>query len=190
MQACARFLAESLYPENCVGVLRLADTHSLVELKARVHEYIVQNFGNVVEHEEVLELPLDVLVELLQRDELAVNDEECVYEAAMRWVKARHAERLPSLAQVLAHVRLPLLEPCYFLEKVESDAMIRSCTEIFPLLQEARAYHLSGSEVLFTHIHTHCTHVHTLHRLCAQTLLSDRRVITACGLQLCVCTYR
>ncbi|XP_053484667.1 kelch-like protein 6 [Ictalurus furcatus] len=148
MQACARFLAESLYPENCVGVLRLADTHSLMELKARVHEYIVQNFGSVVEHEEVLELPLDVLVELLQRDELAVSDEECVYEAAMRWVKARHAERLPSLARVLAHVRLPLLEPCYFLEKVESDAMIRSCTEVFPLLQEARAYHLSGSEVI------------------------------------------
>lgn len=154
MEACAHFLAESLHPENCVGVLQLADTHALVELKARVHEYIVQNFGRVVEHDEVLELPLDVLVELLRRDELAVSDEERVYEVAMRWVKARHTERLPSLAQVLTHVRLPLLEPCYFLEKVESEAMIRSCTDVFPLLQEARAYHLSGSEVGFVHTRT------------------------------------
>lgn len=153
MEVCAHFLAESLHPENCVGVLRLADTHTLLELKARVQEYIVQNFRRVVEHDEVLELPLDVLVELLRRDELAVSDEECVYEAAMRWVKAGHAERLPFLAQVLTHVRLPLLEPCYFLEKVESDIMIRSCTEVFPLLQEARAYHLSGTEVEFTHTH-------------------------------------
>lgn len=151
MEACACFLAKSLHPENCVGILRLADTHSLVELKARVQEYIVQNFGDVVKHDEMLELPLDVLVELLRRDELAVNDEECVYEAVMRWVKARHVERLPSLARALAHVRLPLLEPCYFLEKVESDHMIRSCTEVFPFLQEARAYHLSGSEVGFIH---------------------------------------
>ncbi|XP_053353461.1 kelch-like protein 6 [Clarias gariepinus] len=148
MDVCARFLAESLHPENCVGVLRLADTHSLVELKARVHEYIVQNFERVVEHDEVLELPLDVLLELLQRDELAVSDEECVYEVAMRWVKEHHAERLHSLSRILAHVRLPLLDPCYFLDKVECNAMIRSCTEVFPLLQEARAYHLSGSEVI------------------------------------------
>lgn len=158
MEACARFLAESLHPENCVGVLRLADTHSLVELKAHVHEYIVQNFGRVAEHDEVLELPLDVLVELLRRDELAVSTEECVYEVAMRWVKARHNEHLPFLARVLTHVRLPLLEPCYFLEKVESDPMIRSCTEVFPFLQEARAYHLSGNEVRLTFLHTH-THM-------------------------------
>ncbi|KAK2860791.1 hypothetical protein Q7C36_004957 [Tachysurus vachellii] len=148
MEACACFLAKSLHPENCVGILRLADTHTLVALKARVQEYIVQNFGDVVKYDEMLELPLDVLVEMLRRDELAVNDEECVYEAVMRWVKVRHVERLPSLATVLSHVRLPLLEPCYFLEKVESDHMIRSCTEVFPLLQEARAYHLSGSEVI------------------------------------------
>lgn len=171
MEACARFLASSLHPENCVGILRLADTHSLVELKARVQEYIVQNFGHVVKHDEVLELPLDVLMELLRRDELAVSDEECVYEAAMRWVKACHTERLPSLAQVLTHVRLPLLEPCYFLEKVESDAMIRSCTEVFPLLQEARAYHLSGSEVVFIYTHTSIY----------------KSVITACGLEPCEC---
>ncbi|KAF7706032.1 kelch-like protein 6 [Silurus meridionalis] len=148
MEACSHFLSESLHPENCVGVLRLADTHSLEELKNRVQDYIMQNFGHVVEHEEMLELPLEVLVELLRNDELAVSNEECVYEAVIRWVKACPDERLPSLARVLAHVRLPLLEPCYFLEKVESNAMIRSCTQAFPLLQEARAYHLSGTEVI------------------------------------------
>ncbi|XP_062848934.1 kelch-like protein 6 [Trichomycterus rosablanca] len=148
MEACSRFLMESLYPENCVGVLHLADTHSLTPLKKHVHDYIVRNFSSVAAHEELADLREDVLLDLLHRDELAVTEEEQVYEAAMRWIRARRDRRVPALPRVLAQVRLPLLEPSYLVENVEGDELIRSCPELFPLLQEARAYHLSGAEVI------------------------------------------
>ena len=101
----------------------------------------------MVAHDEFLELAEDVLVGLLQTDDLAVSEEELVFTVTMRWVRAREAERAPSLPRVLRHVRLPLLDPCYFVEMVEGDPLIRGCEALFPLLQEARAYHLSGNEV-------------------------------------------
>ncbi|XP_051729001.1 kelch-like protein 6 isoform X2 [Ctenopharyngodon idella] len=148
VDACASYLAEALYPENCVGILHLADVHSLESLKVQVHTYIIQNFSQVVEHDEILELPVDVLVSLLQHDELGVTEEEQVFDVVIRWVRAREDERLALLPRVLAHVRLPLLDPWYFVERVEGDPLIRQCAEVFPLLQEARVYHLSGKEVI------------------------------------------
>ncbi|XP_062384016.1 kelch-like protein 6 [Sardina pilchardus] len=148
VEACASFLAEALHPDNCVGILHLADAHSLTSLKARVQSYILQRFTLVVAHEEFLELPEDVLVSLLQRDDLAVSEEEHVFEVTMRWVRAREADRAPSLPRVLKHVRLPLLDPCFFVDMVEGDPLVRKCEGLFSLLQEARAYHLSGSEVI------------------------------------------
>ncbi|KAG9343169.1 hypothetical protein JZ751_014146 [Albula glossodonta] len=148
VDACANFLAEALLPDNCVGVLRLADTHSLEALKTRVQNYIVQNFSHVVSHDEFLELPGDVLGNLLQRDDLDVTEEEMVFETVMRWIRAQEDERSHLLPFLLQHVRLPLMDPWYFVEKVEADALVRSCPEAFPLLQEARMYHLSGNEVI------------------------------------------
>ncbi|KAA0719454.1 Kelch-like protein 6 [Triplophysa tibetana] len=148
VDACASYLAEALHPENCVGILNLADVHSLDPLKVQVHGYIMQNFSQVMDHDEILELPVDVLVSLLQRDDLGVTEEEQVFETVLRWVRAREQERLPFLPRVLTHVRLPLLDPWYFVERVEGDPLIRKCAEVFPLLQEARVYHLSGNEVI------------------------------------------
>ncbi|XP_048861062.1 kelch-like protein 6 [Brienomyrus brachyistius] len=148
VEACSRFLTNALLPENCVGVLRLADTHSLTPLKVHVQNYITQAFGCVVSHEEFLDLPGEALANLLQRDDLNVTQEEQAYEAAMLWVRACEAERLPILARLLHYVRLPLVDPWYFVEKVEGDPLIQKCPEAFPLLQEARRYHLSGSEIV------------------------------------------
>ncbi|XP_071783147.1 kelch-like protein 6 [Centroberyx gerrardi] len=148
VEACSGFLSKSLHPESCIGVLRLADSHALPALRTRAQDYIVSEFSQVVQQEEFVELPADALESVLQRDDLDVTCEECVFEALMRWVRAQQDERCPLLARLLSHVRLPLLEPAFFVEKVESDELIRCCSEAFPLMQEARTYHLSGREVV------------------------------------------
>ncbi|XP_016365604.1 kelch-like protein 6 isoform X2 [Sinocyclocheilus rhinocerous] len=148
VDACASYLAEALHPDNCVGILHLADVHSLESLKAQVYTYIIQNFSQVADHDEILELPADVLVSLLQHDDLGVTEEEQVFDVVTRWVRAQQDERIAQLPRVLTHVRLPLLDPWYFVERVEGDPLIRQCAEVFPLLQEARVYHLSGKEVI------------------------------------------
>ncbi|XP_072896850.1 kelch-like protein 6 isoform X1 [Hemitrygon akajei] len=148
VDACANFLSEALHPDNCVSILRLADTHSLDGLKKCVQNYIVQNFPQVLTHEEFLELPAEILSEILGSDELCVTEEEQVFETAMRWVRYREAERQHQLSQVLRHVRLPLLDPWYFVEWVEGDELVWKNPDVFSLLQEARMYHLSGNEII------------------------------------------
>uniref|UniRef100_A0A8D0GIH3 Kelch like family member 6 n=1 Tax=Sphenodon punctatus TaxID=8508 RepID=A0A8D0GIH3_SPHPU len=148
VDACASFLTESLHPENCVGILRLADTHSLDSLKQQVQGYIIQNFTQVLNYEEFMELPADVLYNILKSDDLYVTEEAQVFETVMSWVHYKEPERLPLLPYVLENVRLPLLDPWYFVEMVEADPFVRRCPDVFPLLQEARMYHLSGNEII------------------------------------------
>ncbi|KAJ8013131.1 hypothetical protein DPEC_G00050110 [Dallia pectoralis] len=148
VEVCAGFLADSLQPESCVGVLVLAEALSLFALRDRALDYLVSEFSRVVQQEEYVELPVRELENILKRDDLGVTQEEVVFEALMRWVRAREEERCPLLAGLLSHVRLPLLEPAFFLEKVEADQLIRSCDKAFPLLQEARSYYLAGNEVV------------------------------------------
>ncbi|XP_061580424.1 kelch-like protein 6 [Cololabis saira] len=148
VDACATFLSKALHLESCIGILNLADSHALPALRTRTQDYITSHFSQVIQLEDFLQLPAESLEAILQRDSLDVKCEECVFEALMRWVRAQRDERFPLLARLLSHVRLPLLEPAYFVEKVESDELIRSCSEAFPFLQEARTYHLSGREVV------------------------------------------
>uniref|UniRef100_A0A8D3B691 BTB domain-containing protein n=1 Tax=Scophthalmus maximus TaxID=52904 RepID=A0A8D3B691_SCOMX len=148
VDACADFLSKSLHLENCIGILNLAESHSLPALKTTTQDYITRQFSQVVLQQDFLELPAESMETVLQRDDLGVKCEECVFEALMHWVRARQDERCPLLAMLLSHVRLPLLDPAYFVEKVEPDELIRHCSEAFPLLQEARSYHLSGREVV------------------------------------------
>ncbi|XP_038570815.1 kelch-like protein 6 [Micropterus salmoides] len=148
VDACAAFMSKSLHLESCIGILNLAENHALPALKTRAQDYITSQFSQVVQQQDFLELPAESLEVILQRDDLDVKCEECVFEALMHWVRAQQDERYPLLARLLSHVRLPLLEPAYFVEKVESDELIRRCSEAFPLLQEARTYHLSGREVV------------------------------------------
>ncbi|XP_014701709.1 kelch-like protein 6 [Equus asinus] len=148
VDACASFLTEALNPENCVGILRLADTHSLDSLKKQVQSYIIQNFVQILNSEEFLELPVDTLYHILKSDDLYVTEEAQVFETVMSWVRHKQSERLCLLPYVLENVRLPLLDPWYFVETVEADPLIRQCPEVFPLLQEARMYHLSGNEII------------------------------------------
>lgn len=147
VEACAGFLSKSLHLESCVGILNLADSHALPALKSRAQDYITSQFSQLVQQQDFLELPAESLETILQRDDLDVKCEERVFEALMHWMRAGQDDRDPFLARLLSCVRLPLLEPAYFVEKVEPDELIRRCSEAFPLLQEARTYHLSGREV-------------------------------------------
>ncbi|XP_053733547.1 kelch-like protein 6 [Synchiropus splendidus] len=147
VDACAAFLSRSLCLESCVEILKLSVDHNLPSLKTKVQDYISAQFSQVVQQQDFLDLPAESLESILGRSDLDVKSEERVFEALMRWIRARPDERCRGLARLLSRVRLPLMDPAYFVDNVESDELIRLCHETFPLLQEARTYHLSGREV-------------------------------------------
>ncbi|XP_040282395.1 kelch-like protein 35 isoform X1 [Bufo bufo] len=141
---CVKFLDCHLDPYNCVGIMKFADMFSITSLSEKSKRMMVEGFEEVSRHEEFLKLSKEELVEYLSNDDLAVSKEEVVYEAVMRWVKDGEGQGRAALKELLEHVRLPLLDVTYFLEKVEKDKTIQECSECFPLLHETRIYHILG----------------------------------------------
>lgn len=139
--ACANYLLQRLYPQNALGIRQFADTMGCIALVESADKYIEQCFHEVSLSDEYMNLSVNEVKNLLQRNELRVDSEEQVFEACMRWVKfsdSRH-ELLPEL---LAEVRLPLLSPLYLTDRVATEELIRSSHKCRDLLDEARVFHL------------------------------------------------
>ncbi|KAM6157874.1 kelch-like protein 35 [Rhynchocyon petersi] len=145
-EACARFLERRLRAANSLAMRRVATAFSLVPLAERCGRVLRQAFVEVAHHADFLELTPDEVAALLADPALGVTHEEAVFEAAMRWVRHDAPARRGQLRRLLEHVRLPLLAPAYFLEKVEADELLQTCSECRPLLLEARACFILGRE--------------------------------------------
>ncbi|XP_044734997.1 kelch-like protein 18 [Chrysoperla carnea] len=139
--ACANFLRQRFHPQNVLGFRQFADTLACNNLYDAADKYIEQYFHEVSQSEEYLNLTLKELLSLIKRDALAVDSEEQVFEAIMRWVKHRDG-RSEDLPVLLSQVRLPLLTPLYLTDRVATEELIRSSHKCRDLLDEARVYHL------------------------------------------------
>lgn len=144
---CERFLEEQLDPCNCLGILSFAHSYSIPALLDKSRRLLLESFAEVSQHEEFLDMPKGDLLEHLSSDLLAVAREETVYEAVMRWVRHDVDAREGALPELLELVRIPLLDPIYFVENVEVDQLILKSKKCFPLLQEARKFHIFGNEI-------------------------------------------
>ncbi|MCL4127250.1 UNVERIFIED_CONTAM: hypothetical protein GTU68_060600, partial [Idotea baltica] len=143
---CCEFLKQQLHPSNCLGIRSFADTHSCRDLLRIADKYTQQHFLEVMESEEFLDLPVNQLMDIISSDELNVRSEEQVFSAVMAWVKYNVTERRPFLAQVLEHVRLPLLNPKFLVGTVGSDLLIKSDEACRDLVDEAKNYLLLPQE--------------------------------------------
>lgn len=145
-EACASFLEGRLRAANSLALRRVAAAFSLASLAERCGRVLRQAFVEVARHADFLELAPDEVAALLADPALGVAREEAVFEAAMRWVRHDAPARRGQLRRLLEHVRLPLLAPAYFLEKVEADELLQANRECRPLLLEARACFILGCE--------------------------------------------
>ncbi|CAK6448972.1 unnamed protein product [Pipistrellus nathusii] len=135
-EACARFLR---------GCLR-ARSPALRPVASSSPPSLALDFTEAARHAGFLELAPGEVAALLADPALGVAREEAVFEAALRWVRHDAPGRRAHLRRLLEHVRLPLLPPAYFLQKVEADELLRASRECRPLLLEARACFILGRE--------------------------------------------
>ncbi|CAH0392150.1 unnamed protein product [Bemisia tabaci] len=141
-EACCKFLLRQLHPSNCLGIRSFADVHACKELHKRSHRYALQNFQEVVGTEEFLLLPFSQVEELISNSQLNIACEEKVFLAVLSWVKHDPVERLPSIAKLMKHVRLPLVSRDFLMTAVDSEPLVRENPECLELLLEAMKYHL------------------------------------------------
>lgn len=113
---CCDFLKHELDSSNCVGIYTFSDAHSCLNLSKSALDFIHRNFVEVSKQDEFLQLTKTSLLEMLESEELKIESEEQVFEAAMRWVVHDLSRGREALGNILEQIRLPLVSP-KFLEQ-------------------------------------------------------------------------
>ncbi|XP_035667926.1 kelch-like protein 21 isoform X5 [Branchiostoma floridae] len=102
----AKYMKNHLDVSNCADVLMYADMLGDLTLKEASVRYITNRFNQVALQPSFLQLPLPLLQSLLNMDDLMVDSEDVVVQAALRWVDFNQEERmqhLPALCKSFRH---------------------------------------------------------------------------------------
>ncbi|XP_054269165.1 ring canal kelch homolog isoform X2 [Macrosteles quadrilineatus] len=144
--ACCDFLQAQLHPTNCLGIRAFADLHGCIDLLSSSETYIEQHFPEVVECEEFLALSHSHVSKLICSDHLTVPSEEKVFECVISWVNHALDNRQQHLAELMEHVRFPLLPQDYLVQRVEEEPLLKANLKCKDYLIEALKYHLLKGE--------------------------------------------
>ena len=141
---CTAFMEKQLDPCNCLGMKHFADAHGLEKLSVDAEKMILEKFMEVMSHDEFKLMPRDVIVDVIKGDDLEVNDEILVYRAVKNWIDHDRKSRSKDVAELMSHVRFPLIHPTKFCTEVEADELLQTSMTLVPILAETRKYHILG----------------------------------------------
>lgn len=133
-QACSEFLRHQLDTDNCLGIKVFAEAHGCNDLRKAATIYSSHYFSQVSKRDEFLKLSIDEIKSFLSNEQLNVQNEYEVYEAAIAWLNHGADRRTEHLYEVLRLVRLPQLTTEQLLEEVGHNPLVLSnpkCVELF-----------------------------------------------------------
>lgn len=111
VNACCTFLSRQLHPSNCLGFALFAEQRNCDSLMKVAMDFTCQNFAHVCRNQEFFQLNPEQLSKILASDDLNVLSEHEVFEALVSWVQFDQAARNEHVPELLALIRLPLLQP-------------------------------------------------------------------------------
>ncbi|KAK7925744.1 hypothetical protein WMY93_008054 [Mugilogobius chulae] len=125
VQACCKFMEESLSPQTCLNVWWLLNNFHYPELKQKVFFYILRHFQEVVASPNFLQLSVENLISFIESDHLNVRHESQVFEAILLWISHSHQDRHIYIKDLLPKVRLAFVDCLYFSNNVIGNELIR-----------------------------------------------------------------
>ncbi|XP_017291098.1 kelch-like protein 10 [Kryptolebias marmoratus] len=127
IQACCVLLLQKLCPNNCINIWRLAQHYQYTDLMGKALQYILHHFEEVAGvSAEFLQLSVEQLADLLEKDELNVKQESSVFEAVLQWINFAPEERRGSMALLMSKVRLLLMPTDYLVNIVSKHNLVRN----------------------------------------------------------------
>ena len=103
--------------------------YSCTDLENSSRRFIYQHFREVIRTEEFFLLAEQDVVSLLKSDQLQVDGEEEVYEAAISWLSYDLRNRSRCCCNVLQNIRFALLDKEYLLKRVHQSELINQCSK-------------------------------------------------------------
>ncbi|KAM7384375.1 hypothetical protein PAMA_011636 [Pampus argenteus] len=110
VQTCCNFLEEQLCPKNCIGIWWFTKTFCSFELQRKAYRYIIEHFEDVISSKEFLQLTVQDLADIIEKDDLRVKNETTVYEAVLYWIAHAPKDRGGHIAMLLSKVRLAMMD--------------------------------------------------------------------------------
>ncbi|XP_066277428.1 kelch-like protein 24 [Branchiostoma lanceolatum] len=141
--ACTKFLSDSLSIKNCLKMVNFGGRLN-PNLETKALTYAMKEFAAVSKTLEFFDLTKEQLLKLISSDNLNAT-EETVYTAVLKWINHDTRKRKKEMKELMQHIRFPFMEKMYFMDKVETDKVIRKCCP--DILSEARKYQAFPGEV-------------------------------------------
>ncbi|KAL4660422.1 kelch-like protein 22 [Arapaima gigas] len=146
IEFCCDFLFTWLDDDNILEVYKLGDMYGLEQLEAKIHSYLLKNIQTFSRTAIYRQLPKEKVFSVLSSDDLEVDSENEVYEAALHY---HYSPEQVETDQVCLQDPLPMLEAVRFclMERPVLQRLherLRRCT-----LREsvAAALHYHGQEL-------------------------------------------
>lgn len=139
---CCAFLEHHIDETNCLGIHTFAEMHACTELQNKAKDYACRFFGEVMCHEEFLEISANKLVEFISSDNLRIKREELLFEGALSWLSHCPESRKEGFEKIFEHIRLPLMSPYYLVDVAATTPAVSRNQRCCELLEQAKAYHL------------------------------------------------
>lgn len=141
-EACCEFLQSQLHPTNCLGIKDFADLHGCQDLQAQAEIFIETHFTEVLDSDEFIQLRPEQVISLIASDTITVPSEEKVYESVLSWIQHDPEARQSHVADLMNHVRLPLLSKEYLIKRVKEEPLLEANPRCKDFIIEALTYHL------------------------------------------------
>ncbi|XP_075273516.1 kelch-like protein 10 [Opisthocomus hoazin] len=135
VRLCCEFLKSQLCSENCIGIWRLTDHYYCPDLREAASIFILHHFEEVTTvSTEFLDLSVNELKNIIEKDELNAKEEAAVFEALVKWIAHDPQNRRQHTAVLLSKVRLALMQVDYFLNNVKRHQFVKDNKECRGLL--------------------------------------------------------
>ena len=145
---CERFLSGNVTVQNCLSFLSVAEKFDLQEAVEKCNTFVLNNFDVVSQSTTFLDISRAQFCSYISDDRLrARNGEIQVYKATLRWFEANQCadtkidEDSFDLADLMKHVRFPLISSDSLLDEVLSSRLIYENSRIMKMVREALRFH-------------------------------------------------
>ncbi|KAH3819604.1 hypothetical protein DPMN_121343 [Dreissena polymorpha] len=138
---CVEFFQKNMNEHNCLAALTLADIHAHRMLYLYAKNFSCQHFMRLVLDDDLYKLSCECVVDLLKDRRLECENEEIVYETAIKWLEHDIVARKNYRYKVLETVKFPMLKKTFLTDTVAKAQHVVSDDRGKELLDDGMLFH-------------------------------------------------
>ena len=142
VEHCGRFLTENVSTHNCLSYLSVAEKYDLEKAVDQCNKFALENFDNISQSMEFTYLSKEQLCTYVSDDHLKTAHGEIeVFRATLKWFEANRSANTGVLAELMQHVRFPLIPSDLLLDEVLTNGLISENSQVMMMVREALRFH-------------------------------------------------